>query len=71
MLTACTYSVNLVHTEGSASDVVDDTQSASPNVSPTLDVPLSSLRSRNNGPSAPANYVRDMPKNLTGPVGSI
>ena len=64
MLTACTYSINLAHTEGEASDVIDDTQEASPTVSPKLTIPFT------NGPSAPANYARDMPKNLTGPVGS-
>jgi hypothetical protein len=39
-LAACTYSITQVHTEGVASDVVDETQTAQPDVSPTLQVPL-------------------------------
>ena len=35
-LTACTYTVNVVHTEGTASDVVDETTSQQPNISPTI-----------------------------------
>ncbi len=27
-LTSCTYSINVVHTEGTATDVLDETQSA-------------------------------------------
>lgn len=30
LLTGCSYSINQVHTEGSASDVVDDTASNTP-----------------------------------------
>jgi hypothetical protein len=26
LLTSCTYSINMVHTEGNASDIVDETQ---------------------------------------------
>lgn len=40
LLTGCTYSINQIHTEGSASDVVDETQAASPDVSPTLSIPM-------------------------------
>jgi flagellar basal body-associated protein FliL len=36
--TSCTYSITQVHTEGAASDVVDETQSPSPNTS--LNIPL-------------------------------
>lgn len=36
LLTSCTYSINQIHTKGTASDVVDETQDASPNVSPTV-----------------------------------
>lgn len=28
LLNSCTYSINVIHTEGTASDVVDETQSA-------------------------------------------
>lgn len=34
-LTACTYSVNLVHTEGTASDIVDENQT--PTATTTVD----------------------------------
>ena len=39
-LTGCTYSINMVHTEGSASDVVDETQTSDPTISPTLKIPV-------------------------------
>lgn len=39
-LTSCTYSINMIHTEGSASDVVDEDQKANPNVSPDIKVDL-------------------------------
>lgn len=42
-LTGCTYSINMVHTEGSASDVVDETQSAHPNIVPTLNIPVKAI----------------------------
>ena len=36
ILTACTYSITMVHTQGDAKDVVDETQSNTPHVSPTI-----------------------------------
>lgn len=39
-LTSCTYNVSMAHTQGQADDVIDDTASNSPNVSPTVTVPL-------------------------------
>lgn len=39
LLTSCTYSINMVHTEGHASDVVDETQTAQPDINPTLSIP--------------------------------
>ena len=39
ILTSCTYSINMVHTQGEAKDVVDETQAAEPNISPNLNVP--------------------------------
>lgn len=39
LLSSCTYSINMVHTQGKASDVVDETQSNQPDISPTLDLP--------------------------------
>lgn len=42
-LTACTYSINMVHTQGSASDVVDETQSNEPDVKADLSIPAAAL----------------------------
>ena len=38
LLTACTYSITMVHTEGTATDVVDEDQGASPTLTPTVNV---------------------------------
>lgn len=38
---SCTYNVSMAHTEGTAEDVIDDTQSNTPNVSPNLSIPAS------------------------------
>lgn len=43
MLTSCTYTITMVHTEGTASDVVDETSTSTPTVSPTLTIPASVL----------------------------
>jgi hypothetical protein len=40
LLTSCTYNVSMAHTSGYADDVIDDTASNTPNVSPTVTVPL-------------------------------
>ena len=42
-LCACTYSINMVHTQGSASDVVDETQSAEPDVKADVSIPATAL----------------------------
>lgn len=42
-LTSCTISINLTHTEGTASDVIDETQSNNPKVDPTISLPISAL----------------------------
>lgn len=39
VLNGCTYSINMVHTEGVASDVVDETQRADADVRPSLTIP--------------------------------
>lgn len=39
MLSGCTYSITMVHTEGTASDVVDETATNTPSTS--LSVPVS------------------------------
>ena len=40
-LAACTYSITQVHTQGQASDVVDETTTPSTTVTPTVNVPIS------------------------------
>lgn len=39
LLSSCTCTISMVHTEGTASDVIDETSTASPDVSPSLTVP--------------------------------
>ncbi len=39
ILSSCTYSITMVHTSGTAADVVDETQSNTP--STTISVPVS------------------------------
>jgi hypothetical protein len=43
LLSSCTYSITMVHTEGSASDVVDEEQAPSTSVVPTVSIPAASL----------------------------
>lgn len=40
-MTACTFNVSMAHTSGIADDVIDDTASNTPNVSPTITIPVS------------------------------
>lgn len=44
-LTACTYSITMVHTEGTATDVVDETATNTPSTSitPTVTIPAAAL----------------------------
>lgn len=44
-LTSCTYSITMVHTQGEAQDVVDETATNAPStsVTPTLTIPASAL----------------------------
>lgn len=42
-LSGCTVAINLTHTEGTASDIVDETQSNTPTVDPTLSIPATAL----------------------------
>lgn len=39
LTSSCTYNVSMAHTEGTATDVIDDTASNTPTVSPTISVP--------------------------------
>ena len=43
LLSACTYSITMVHTEGTATDVVDNNQKADGDVSPTVSIPATAL----------------------------
>lgn len=40
MCTGCTYNISMAHTEGTATDVIDDTATNTPDIKPTLTVPL-------------------------------
>lgn len=42
-LNACTYNISMAHTEGTADDIIDATQSNTPNVSPTVSIPAAAL----------------------------
>ena len=35
---SCTYNISMVHTEGQATDIIDATQEADPNISPNFDI---------------------------------
>jgi uncharacterized lipoprotein len=45
ILAGCTYSITMVHTEGQANDVVDETATNSPStsVTPTVTIPAVAL----------------------------
>lgn len=40
-MSSCTYNISMAHTEGTADDVIDDTATNTPNLSPTITIPLS------------------------------
>lgn len=48
MLTGCTYSITMVHTEGVASDVVDETDNISPSTNIKIPVKPLSLKLNKN-----------------------
>lgn len=39
IFTGCTYNVSVIHSEGQASDLIDATQEAKPDISPTVSIP--------------------------------
>lgn len=41
ILCACTYSITMVHTEGTADDVVDESATPSTSISPNISIPAS------------------------------
>ncbi len=43
VMTSCTNSMTMVHTQGKASDVVDETQDNAPTVTPTLNIPIKAI----------------------------
>lgn len=38
-LNACTYSINMIHSEGSATDLIDENQTAQPDIKPNISIP--------------------------------
>ena len=42
-LCSCTYSITMVHTEGTASDVVDETQTAEPDIKADVSLPMKAI----------------------------
>lgn len=40
MTSSCTYSINMVHTQGSADDIVDENQKADADVKPNVNVSI-------------------------------
>ncbi len=56
-MTSCTYNVSMAHTSGTADDVIDDTASNTPNVSPTITVPVSALPGGSVLPAIPVSPV--------------
>jgi len=43
ILTSCTYSITMVHTEGMATDIVDETQTNTPSTNVTIPSSLTSI----------------------------
>ncbi len=43
LTSGCSYSINQIHTEGAASDVVDDTLNQNPNIAPNLTLPVRAI----------------------------
>lgn len=41
LLTGCTYTINMVHSQGSASDMIDET--ATPTATTSLEVPVKAI----------------------------
>lgn len=42
-LTGCTYSVNLIHSSGTATDMIDEDQRADPTVNTNISLPIKAL----------------------------
>ena len=39
-LSSCSYNISMAHTEGMATDVIDDAASNTPDISPTVTIPM-------------------------------
>jgi len=39
LVAGCTYTITMVQTDGKAADVVDETATNTPNISPTVSIP--------------------------------
>ena len=39
LLTSCTYSINMIHSEGEATDLIDEYQRADADIKPNLNIP--------------------------------
>jgi len=40
LMASCTYNVSMAHTQGTATDTIQDTQTETPTVSPQISIPL-------------------------------
>lgn len=40
LLASCSYNVSMAHTQGTATDTIDDTMSNTPDVSPQVSIPI-------------------------------
>ncbi len=58
LFSSCTYSINMIHSEGVASDMIDENQTASPDVSPDIKTSLSF--------GEPINYPPSQPRGMNG-----
>ncbi len=44
VFSSCTISINQVHTQGEASDIVDETQATQPEISPSFNVEAETIK---------------------------
>lgn len=42
-LTSCSYNISMAHTEGTATDIIDDAASNTPDIKPVLTIPATAL----------------------------
>ncbi len=78
LLTGCAYSINMIHSEGTSSDLIDENETASPDISPTVTLPLMAGGhpidmpgpdpTVLNGAGQPRNYPPDDPRGANGQI---